>query len=148
MSLWLKTIEEGFMKKIVIMIYFLFITTSCTSGSSYEIVEVQTSEVIRLWDGRTGVELIVESKDYITRITDVVENLRYYKIESSEQEPGSSYNIYFEDEDGNKSCNISMAWPEDTVYINSIGYEIIEEDKYLLYGLVADYMYLFSLYEN
>lgn len=105
-------------------------------------VIVETSDHIRIFDGRTGDSVYINSKEYINRIIDLVENLRYTYVVNKLPGAGSSYNIIFENEDKQELSSISMGWPEDTVIIDEICYELNVEDKYLLYSYAADVMNL------
>lgn len=126
---------------LVLLLYTVIklVTQEQANGT---LLNIKTSDHIRIWDGRTGDAYIVDREDYVYRIRNVVSELKYLKKSDTLQAPGSSYNIFFEDVDGSELSHISYAWPEDIVYVNDVGYELVEEEKYLLYAYVADALYL------
>jgi hypothetical protein len=131
---------------MVLLLYTVFrlATQEKENGTT---LDINTSEYIRIWDGRTGESYKIDREDYVTRIRIAVDGLKYLSVLDESQADGSSYNIIFENEDGSELSRISYAWPEDIVYVNGHGYELVKEEKYLLYAYVADALYL-QLYDD
>lgn len=129
---------------VLVMALFLYIAIRVTAQEQANgtLLDIKTSEHIRIWDGRTGETFIIDKKDYVTKIRMLADELRYLNILDKPQAPGSSFNLFFENEDGNELSHISYAWPEDIVYVNGQGYELVDEEKNLLYAYVADALYL------
>ncbi len=126
---------------MVLLLYTVYrlVTQEQANGT---LLDIKTSDHIRIWDGRTGEAYILDREDYVYRIRKAASELRYLKKSDTPQSSGSSYNIFFEDGAGSELSHISYAWPENIVYVNDVGYELVEEEKYLLYAYVADALYL------
>ncbi len=126
---------------MVLLLYTVYrlITQEQANGT---LLNINTSNHIRIWDGRTGDAYIIDREDYAYRIRKAASELRYLKKSDTPQASGSSYNIFFDDEAGSELSHISYSWPENIVYVNDVGYELVEEEKYLLYAYVADALYL------
>ncbi|MDD4112877.1 MAG: hypothetical protein PHC56_07580 [Herbinix sp.] len=127
---------------VMVLLLYTFFRLATQEKENGTILDINTSEYIRIWDGRTGESYKIDREDYVTRIRMAVDGLKYLSVLDESQADGSSYNIIFENEDGSELSHISYAWPEDIVYVNDHGYELVKEEKYLLYAYVADALYL------
>ena len=134
-----------------LLIGYLIFSYMTRTNQDGKRLELETSNIIKIWDGRTGESFVIDRMDYISRIRAVVDDMSYIEIlnlTEDEQKIGSSFNVTFEDENGAVLTTISFEWPESTVVINDKTYKLVEDKKYLLYAYIADALYLFKYDES
>lgn len=133
------------MKKSVLclIVIILCFTIGCSSNSTGDVnLNLDTVDRIMVLDGRTGESFEIDNAGYVIKIVEIANSLRYEKIIEEAQEPGTSFNITFENKKGSELAKISMGRPQNNVYINNQGYKLVDEDAFLLYAYVADGSYL------